>query len=191
MIVLWAMSVWAAVMVLLWTGFGDVECRRRHVSPRLVVGVGGVVWLTGWWTWHHAGMWLNIGFVLLTAASWAGLLVWGQPRWWMLTPILAILATLTRLLAPFAPEQASVMPTAAIESLGLGTAAGIGVARPLPASLAACAAEGLSAVIVALEGGTLHHMGRTDLAVAMLAGVAAWTIAWLVSGVSARFSRPA
>ena len=191
MIVLWAMSLWAAMIVLAASGFGAHEFQKYGLSRGRLIGLVMAVWVLGWWTWHGSTIRLNFGYVLLTATGWFGVALLGQRRWWLLTPTLALVALFARILAPFAPEQASVIPAATIESLGLGVAAGITVGGAFPAALVAAAAEGLSGVLVAIRNVGVWDFGRYDMVAVMLATVAAWAVGWVTSGVIQRFSRPA
>ncbi|NMP22298.1 hypothetical protein [Sulfobacillus harzensis] len=193
MIVLWAMMLWAAAVILAGTGYGIRAFARYALSRQTVVVLGTMVWVLGWWTvsslWR--GIRLDMGFLVLAAFAVVALVLVGQSRWWFLTTLLGVLAAIIRIVAPISPHQASIMPVAAIESIGLGTGAGLSLAEPLPAALVAVAAETLASVIIAWHHRGLHNLGRHDLAMSLVAALVAWLVGWVAEWTWTRLTRAA
>lgn len=181
------------MMVLVASGYGASEFRKYGLQRATVLVLAAMVWGLGWWSMDTLlpHMRINLGFLLLSLFAWAWLLVFGRMRWWLLAPMLGVLATVTRMLAPFAASQAQVLPVATIETVGLGVAAGISSAEPFPAAVAALAAEGLAALLTAARHQSLHDLGRHDLAALMLASLSAWVVGWVALSVVQRLTRAA
>ncbi|PSR21717.1 MAG: hypothetical protein C7B45_09520 [Sulfobacillus acidophilus] len=192
MTVLWAMSLWAAMIVLAASGYGASELRMFRLNRWKIVLAGLIVWALGWQTshWPHLHVTLNLGFGGLTGGALAWVVLKGQVRWWVVGMWLFLVATIVRMALPFGMAQATVLPIAAIEGVGMGFAVGIAVPKPLAAALLAAATEGLAAVAFALCHST-HDLGRYDLAVVMLASLSAWLVAWVTAGLGQRIGRSA
>ncbi|MCL5116839.1 MAG: hypothetical protein M1272_06790 [Firmicutes bacterium] len=192
-IILWAMALWGAAVILTATGYGarDIEKHGLHRLSLVVMGV--MVWGLGWWTVGSIlpGVRVDLGFLLLAAFGWSLVLAMGNPRWWFIAGLLGVLATIIRVFAPIATHQAQVMPVALIESLGLGTAAGLSLAEAMPAAMVAVSAESLASVLVAWRHVALHDLGRHDLAMVILATLSAWLVGWAASKVVTRLTRVA
>lgn len=189
--ILWAMSMWASAIVLAASDFGAEAFRRYGLSKWSVVVLGGTVWILGWWAIiAGSGMYrVDLGFVLLSGFAWIVVAVFGDGRWWLLAPLLGVVGTMVRAVAPFSFHQAQVLPTGPIEALSLGVAGGLSLPDPLAASAVAGAAEGMACVLTAFGHAHGHNLGRHDLAACIMAVVAAWLIAWVAALVHRKMIR--
>jgi hypothetical protein len=175
------------MIVLVASGYGVGELQTFRLKSWQIVAGGLTVWALGLWTsqWQSLRLTLNLGFGALTVVSFVWILRRGRMGWWTLGLWLAVVATIVRLILPIGVAEASVMPMAVIESLGMGLATGITVAKPLPAALLAAATEGLAAIGFALYH-SYHELGRYDLAASMIAALSAWPIAWVAAAIGQR-----
>lgn len=191
MIVLWAMSLWGAAIILVGTGYGSGELERYGIKRASLVVLGAMVWILGWWTARSVmpGVRIDIGFMLLSVFAGALVVALGNGRLGFITALLALMATIVRLFAPVMTHQAQVMPVATIESLGLGSAAGISLTEPLPAAAVGAVAEAVASMLIAWRHVHLHDLGRHDMAMSVLAALSAWLVGWLASRVAARLHR--
>ncbi len=193
MIVLWAMMLWAAAIILAGTGYGARDLTRYALDRRTVVLWGLLVWVLGWLTLSSLwpGTRVNLGFLVLAGLSAVVGLTVGSVRWWFMGALLGMLGAMIRLLAPIAVHHASVMPVAAIESVGLGVAAGLGLGESFPAATVAVLGEALASLVVASRHTGVYNLGRHDLAMTLLAGLSAWAVGWVADRTWARLGRTA
>ncbi len=192
MIVLWAMSLWVASLILCVTGFGQNELAKLGINPHAFVALGFVVWVLGWVPgWTQGSFWrVNWGFVTLAVLAWVMVGLTREGRWWAFAVFLSLAATLARMVAPLSSHQASVLPGAAIESVGLGISAGLTVGQGAPAAIVSACAESASAFLISLRH--QHHIvGRHDLALVIVAGLSAWATGWIASWIVTWGRRPA
>ena len=181
MMILWAMSMWASAVVLAACDFGASVFRRHDLSKRSVVVLGVLVWILGWWAVSGSSGQYRVdpGFVLISAFAWTLVVALGDGRWWMLAPLLGVVGTMVRALAPFSFHQAQVFPAGPVEAMSLGVAAGLSLPDPLAASAVAAAGEGMACVLSAFGQAHGHDLGRHDLAAVIMAAMAAWFTGWL------------
>lgn len=189
--VLWAMSVFAAGIILAAAGFGEGSFNQQGLSRWCVVVVGSSIWVLGWAAalMGPSGSRINWGFALITLASWGLLARAREPGWGGIALVLAVIASVVRLMAPFGFDQASVMPHAIIESIGLGGAAGFSVGQPWSAALVGAAAESSSAFLIPVIRGGHEDLGRHDLGMALIAALAAWLVGWSFAHITSRLER--
>lgn len=193
MIVLWAMMLWAAAIILAGTGYGARDLKRYALDRRTVVLWGLFVWVLGWFTLSSLwpGARINLGFPVLAGLGVVMGVTMGSARWWFMATLLGMLGAMIRLLAPIAAHHASVMPVAAVESVGLGVASGLSIGESLPAATVAVMAEALAALVVAWHHAGVRDLGRHDLAMTLLAALSAWAVGWVADWTWARLGRTA
>lgn len=186
--VLWAMSLWGAAVILVVTGYGGAEWKKWRVSRATMAVMGCMVWGLGWWTVTSTfpGVRVDMGLLLVVTFAWALVAAWGPMRWWVLTGILGMMGIIIRIMVPVVTHQTQLMPVGTIESVGLGVASGLSLGEAMPAAIVATASEGLAVVVVAWRHGTIHNLGRHDLAMTLLALLAAWMVGWVVQRIWVR-----
>lgn len=189
--VLWGMSLMAAGIILIATGFARVELVEQKISPGRAVIYGAIIWVLGWMATisgpHH--MRINLGFIALALTGLIALAQLGRGRWIAAAGVLAAVGGMVRYIAPFHVDQTSFLPQAIIQSLGLGGAAGFSALRPWPAAVVAASAESLSCLAVAFMHQNALNLGRHDLAAVIFAVLGGWCIGWVASGIGQKFGR--
>lgn len=188
-IILWSMSLWAAMIILGVSGFGQESYGNYGVQRRWVVLTALAVWTLGFLTVRVSSVRINLGFVLASGCAWLWLLGFGRGRLQGLGVLLGILAYITRMILPLSFDQAQVLPSAALESMGLGMAAGLSVGRAWPSLMVAASAQALSDGLIVWSKGQPRFFGQHDLAMVLSSAMAAWTIGWVVYQVSVRWRR--
>lgn len=189
--VLWAMSLGAAVIILVAVGFGEQAWNREGWRRVWVVVGAGLVWCAGWLpaeSWSHRWV-VNPGVVAAGLAGGVLLIRRRDSRGAALAMVLGLVGLVVRLIAPFSFHQASVVPQAALESVGLGVAAGMGNPRPAAAAAVGVVAECVSSFLSASVHSGRHQVGLGDFAAVTLAALGAWGVAWLSQGVSASWKK--
>jgi hypothetical protein len=192
-VVVWGMTLGLAAIILLATGYGTPAQTREH-WPRVWIVIGAaVIWIAAWWPpepWGHRWV-VNPGVAAVGIGAALLLFRARDHRGAALAATLGLVGMVVRLIAPFSLHQASVIPQASLESVGLGAAAGMGTGRPGGAAAAAALAECIAGFLTASVHIGVHQIGRGDFAAVTLAALAAWVTGWVTEGVGASWRKPA
>lgn len=182
--VLWAMSLWAAMSVVTASHGFLATWTRYGLKPGRLVAVMAGVWVVGWTVLSWRGVIrVDPGLPLLFALGCFELVRrrGGRPGVWAAT--LGLSAAWVRALVPFSIHQASLLPVAAIESVGVGVAGGVALGDPLMSGLVGLIASGIASAVAGMKHGPPYEWGRHDLAAAMMAALSGWLAGWLVEGI--------
>lgn len=179
-----------AWLVLMALGWGNRQVGQLSASGLLWAGL--MVWVTGWMAAVAVGhLRLNLGFAALALIAWVTLGRVGNSRWVTLSLALAVFAYVVRSMVPYAFDQTTLFPHAAIESLALGATAGIAVGEAFGAAAVGAATASLASVLNGLTRHQNPDWGRHELAAVMLVALSAWLVGGLVEAWSRRPGKPA
>jgi hypothetical protein len=182
---IWAQALALAGWWLLWGGFGEHAWRAEGISRRNVLILLGGIWLLGWVTLPipvaGASVPLNLGWATMTAATGLGGLAVTRGRIAVIWAVLGSIALVMRMVAPIAPDQASVVPWLLPEAVVLGLAGAVAGGDPVRGALAASGGGALAALLSVAA----HPWGASLGAPQWLYTVATVHVAWLAGTVAA------